>query len=117
MKIIQISPFLHWIYSCAFINTKGLLVYYDCNWQENINDKNYKNNDNNIIEFVSYYDFVVFCIKNGLIPIMLFYQGNILTSKERNKNNNINKYDGNLDNEQINMLEKFCNKLFYNMIN
>ena len=101
------------VYSCAFKNSRGLLVYYDCNWREN----NYENN-NNVIEFVSYYDFVFFCIKNGLIPIMLFYQGNFLTIKERNKNIMMNKYDENLNEEQINLLEEFSNNTdnLYNIL-
>ena len=95
------------VYSCAFKNKKGFLVYYDCNWEENnINDDN--NYDNNILEFVSYFDFVLFCIKNGLIPVMIFYQGSLLTAKDRNKNNNINNFEECLNKEQINMLEKFC---------
>ena len=99
-------------YSCAFKNKKGLIVYYSCNdvQKENLDTNN--NNDvnngygNNIIEFVSYYDFVVFCIKNGIIPVMLFYQGSLLSSKERNKNNN--DYNEYLTNEQIITLEKLC---------
>ena len=91
------------VYSCAFKNSRGLLVYYDCNWGQNDKESN-----NNVIEFVSYYDFIFFCIKNGLIPILLFYQGNFLTIKERNKNIIMNKYDENLNKEQINVLQEFC---------
>ena len=94
------------VYSCAFKNNKGLIVYYDCNdiQNENINNNNY----NNIMEFVSYFDLVVFCIKNGLIPLMLFYQGSFLTKKEKNRNNNFNTFEECLDKEQIDMLEKYC---------
>ena len=91
------------VYSCAFKNRKGFLVYYYCNY-DIINN----NNVNNFIEFVSYYDFVFFCIKNGLIPIILFYQGSFLTSKEKNKNLYMNNYEECLDKEQIDSLEKFC---------
>ena len=93
------------VYSCAFKNNKGLIVYYDCN---DIQNENMNNNYNNIMEFVSYFDFVVFCIKNGLIPVMLFYQGSFLTKKEKNKNNNINTFEECLDKEQIDILEKYC---------
>ena len=97
-------------YSCAFENKKGLIVYYTCNdiQKENleINSEAENGYNNNIIEFVSYFDFVVFCIKNGLIPIMIFYQGSLLSFKD--KNNNINNYNEYLENEQIIQLEKLC---------
>ena len=96
------------VYSCAFKNKKGLFVYYDYNWKNNIYkekcDMNTINKD--IIEFVSYFDLVFFCIKNGLVPVMLFYQGSFLTKK--NKNNNMNNYDDFLSKEQIDLLEKYC---------
>ena len=96
------------VYSCAFKNKKGLFVYYDYNWKNNIYkekcDMNTINKD--IIEFVSYFDLVFFCIKNGLIPVMLFYQGSFLT--EKNKNNNMNNNDDFLSKEQIDLLEKCC---------
>ena len=97
-------------YSCAFKNKKGLIIYYSCNdiQKENLNSDNDINNgyDNNIIEFVSYYDFVVFCIKSGLIPVMLFYQGSLLSPNVKNKN--IINYNEYLQNEQIIALEKLC---------
>ena len=97
-------------YSCAFKNKKGLIIYYSCNdiQKENLNSDNDINNgyDNNIIEFVSYYDFVVFCIKSGLIPVMLFYQGSLLSPNIKNKN--IINYNEYLQNEQIIALEKLC---------
>ena len=98
------------VYSCAFKNKKGLIVYYDCNdsKNENMNNNIECNNYNNIIEFVSYYDFVVFCIKNGLFPIMIFYQGSLLTKNEINKNNIINTFDECLDKGQIDILEEYC---------
>ena len=98
------------VYSCAFKNKKGLMIYYECNSQNNINSNRFEeNNDNNmnIIEFISYFDFVVFCIKNGLIPIMLFYQGKFLSPKKKDVMNN---YDELLTNDQISNLEKFCSK-------
>ena len=51
------------VYSCAFKNKKGLIVYYECD--NNINKNNEENNDNDIIEFVSYFDFVFFLYKKG----------------------------------------------------
>ena len=96
------------VYSCAFKNKKGLMIYYECDSQNKINtNKSEENNDMNIIEFISYFDFVVFCLKNGLIPIMLFYQGHFLSLK---KNDSMNNYDELLTNEQISNLEKFCSK-------
>ena len=91
------------VYSCAFKNKAGSITYYDCN-NYNIND--YYNNS--IIEFVSYFDFVLFCIKNGLIPVLLFYQGNFLSKKNKNNLNINNNYEDNLTKEQIITLEKYC---------
>ena len=96
------------VYSCAFKNKKGLMIYYECDSQKNMNEnRSEENSEMNIIEFISYFDFIVFCIKNGLIPIMLFYQGKFLSPK---KNDNMNNYDELLSNEQISNLEKFCSK-------
>ena len=97
------------VYSCAFKNKKGLLIYYECDNQNiNLNLNMNNENNNNAIEFVSYFDFVVFCIKNGLIPIMLFYQGSFLSHKNNDSINTINNFDEFLSNEQISILEKFC---------
>ena len=99
------------VYSCAFKNKKGLLIYYECendnNMNNNINNTNNSNN-NGIIEFISYFDFVIFCIKNGLIPIMLFYQGSFLSNNNTNNNsgNIVNNYEDFLTKEQIIFLEK-----------
>ena len=105
------------VYSCAFKNKKGLIIYYEC-INETINSIN--DDNNNIIEFVSYFDFVFFCIKNGLIPIMLFYQGDFLTRKKNNNNNNSNmdNYNDYLTNEQISVLEKYCSNTdnLYNIL-
>ena len=95
------------VYSCAFKNKKGLIVYYECDTEkENNTNINNENNNSEFIEFVSYFDFVVFCLKNGLIPIMLFYQGSFLSHKGNNTNNN--NYDEFLTNVQITNLENFC---------
>ena len=102
------------VYSCAFKNKQGLMIYYKCDINENINlndENNGNNNKTNIIEFISYFDFVVFCIKNGLIPIILFYQGSFLSHKNnRNKENfnTVNIFDDFLTNDQIIFFEKFC---------
>ena len=102
------------VYSCAFKNKKGLILYYDCD-NQNINNND---DNNNNIEFVSYFDFVVFCIKNGLIPVLLFYQGSFLSHKNNDTNNNMNNYDDILTNEQIINLEKLCNNTdkLYNIL-
>ena len=91
------------VYSCAFKNKKGLILYYECNNQiiDNENNKSF-------IEFVSYFDFVVFCIKNGLIPIILIYQGSFLSNKSKDNANSMSNSDEFLTNEQIISLEKFC---------
>ena len=110
--LFQISK----VYSCAFKNKKGLLVYYECEVNNNqnnniVNDSSEFGNNNGFVEFVSYFDFVIFCVKNGLVPIMLFYQGCLLSQKKNNKNDNINivnNFDDYLTKEQIISLEKIC---------
>ena len=80
------------IYSCAFksmnINNNNILY-------------NYFNGDN-YLSFNNFYDLVVYSLKNGLIPIMLFYQDNQI-------NNNLydNFKNDILSKEQINQLEKY----------
>jgi len=83
------------IYSCAFksmnnSNSNNSILY------------NYYNSGN-CLSFNSFYDLVVYSLKNGLIPIMLFYQENQI--------NNSNLYDNVkndvLSKEQINQLEKY----------
>ena len=73
------------VYSCIF-KSKDVFYYYE---------------DNLFIPFDNYYDIILFSLKNGNIPISIFYQ-NI-------DNNNIhnNKYE--LTFEQINKLEKYVN--------
>ena len=83
------------IYSCVFKNKNDNYIYYE----EEIN-----------INFNTYYDFVFYAIKNGLIPVGLFYQGSYLSNNKNNFNNNLicNNIKDILNNEQVKFLEKFC---------
>ena len=74
------------VYTCIF-KQNGLFYYYE---------------DNIFINFNNYYDIILFSLKNGLIPISLFYQ-NLELNLDKN-NNNIN-YE--LTKEQIIKLEKY----------
>ena len=80
------------IYSCAFksmnINNNNILY-------------NYYNGDK-YLSFNNFYDLVAYSLKNGLIPIMLFYQDSQI-------NNNLydNFKNDILSKEQINQLEKY----------
>ena len=88
------------IYSCAFfhrgINNNSYFYYYKGN--------------NNYVNFNSFYNLVLYSLKNGIIPLVLFY--------EEKNNNDINKrtLEKNLENnelltkEQILHLEKYCIK-------
>ena len=84
------------IYSCAFkiqkLNNKNILynLYFS----------------NNYLTFNSFYNLVFYSLKNGLIPIMLFYQERKLEDKSYNNINNDVK--DMLTKEQINFLEKYC---------
>ena len=81
------------VYTCMF-KSKNIFYYYE---------------DNTHISFDNYYDIIMFSLKNGNIPIALFYQ-NIDLNKDKN---NIDKdsisyntkYELTL--EQINKLEKY----------
>ena len=72
------------VYSCIF-KSKDIFYYYE---------------DNLFIPFDNYYDIILFSLKNGNIPISIFY-----------KNNDNNNYNSNyeLTSEQINKLEKYVN--------
>ena len=97
------------IYSCAFfhrgINNNSYFYYYKGN--------------NNYVNFNSFYNLVLYSLKNGIIPLVLFY--------EEKNNNDINKrtLEKNLENneiltkEQILHLEKYCNNIdnLFNNIN
>ena len=59
--------------------------------------------DEYVFCFNNLYEVIVFCLKNSIIPIMLFYKGNI--------NSNNNMYDAindNISSEQFNNLEKYA---------
>lgn len=84
------------IYSCAFKSMN--------NTNNNNNNilYNYFNGDN-CLSFNTFYDLVVFCLKNGLIPIMLFYQ-----ESQINNNNLYDNFNNDtLTKEQINQLENY----------
>ena len=74
------------VYTCIF-KQNGLFYYYE---------------DDIFINFNNYYDIILFSLKNGLIPISIFYQ-NIDLNLDKN-NNDIN-YE--LTKEQIIRLEKY----------
>ena len=88
------------IYSCAFIhqgiNNNSYFIYYKGN--------------NNYVNFNSFYNLVLYSLKNGIIPLVLFYE----EKKNENddiriqKNNDINNLDILLTKEQILHLEKYC---------
>ena len=81
------------IYSCAFksMNNNNNNILY-----------NYYNNEN-CISFSTFYDLLIYSLKNGLIPIMLFYQEN-----QKNNNNLYDNFKNDiLSKEQINQLEKY----------
>ena len=85
------------IYSCAFKIQK-------LNTNKNILYNLYFSN--NYLTFNSFYNLVFYSLKNGLIPIMLFYQErNLEDESHKNINNNINDA---LTKEQIIFLEKYC---------
>ena len=81
------------VYTCMF-KQNDVFNYYD---------------DNLHINFNNYYDIIIFSIKNGLIPISLFYQyvdldSDIINSNKNNINVGIN-YD--ISQEQLIKLEKY----------
>ena len=99
------------IYSCAFIykgmNNNSYYYYYKGN--------------NNYVNFNSFYNLVLYSLKNGILPLILFYEEN---NKEKNSrinpdNSDINSSDELLTNEQILHLEKYCNNIdnLFNTIN
>ena len=88
------------IYSCAFIH-KGI---------NNNQSYYYYKGNNNYVNFNSFYNLVLYALKNGIIPLMLFYEetNNENIDKRINKNNDINIGDELLTKEQISHLEKYC---------
>ena len=81
------------IYSCLF-KSKDSFYYYE---------------DNISLSFNNYYDIILFSLKNGIIPIALFYQNMDLNSDKINIDKNSISYntDYELSNEQIIKLEKY----------
>ena len=104
------------IYSCAFIH-KGI--------NNNTSFYYYKGN-NNYVNFNSFYNLVLYSLKNGIIPLILFYEekNNEINERTRQEsidinNNNINNSNDLLTKEQILHLEKYCNNIdnLFNNIN
>ena len=81
------------VYTCMF-KQKDIFNYYE---------------DDIFINFNNYYDIILFSIKNGLIPISLFYQNIDLNSDKKIIDRNSLNYDKNyeLTKEQIIKLEKY----------
>ena len=79
---------------------------YTCMFKQN-NIFNYYE-DNIFLNFDNYYDIILYSMKNGLIPVSLFYQ-NINLNTDNNIDRNSIKYDPNyeLTKEQISKLEKY----------
>ena len=97
------------IYSCAFfhrgINNNSYFYYYKGN--------------NNYVNFNSFYNLVLYSLKNGIIPLVLFYEeknGNDINKRTLEKNMENNEL---LTKEQILHLEKYCNNIdnLFNNIN
>ena len=80
------------VYTCMF-KQNNIFNYYD---------------DNTFLNFNNYYDIILYSIKNGLIPVSIFYQ-NIDLNTDNNIDRNSIKYDPNyeLNKEQIAKLEKY----------
>ena len=96
------------IYSCAFYhqgNNNSYFYYYKGN--------------NNYINFNSFYNLVLFSLKNGNIPLILFYQENSNDKNDQQKEDIEIKNNELLSREQIIHLEKYCNNIdnFFNTIN
>ena len=100
------------IYSCAFfhrgINNNSYFYYYKGN--------------NNYVNFNSFYNLVLYSLKNGIIPLALFYEEK--NNNEMNKRTQESSIESNNSNElltkeQIMHLEKYCNNIdnLFNNIN
>ena len=94
------------IYSCAF-KSKDIFYYYE---------------DNIFLKFRNYYDIILFSLKNGSIPIAIFYQNIDLNLDKKNLDKDSINYNLNyeLSSEQINKLEKYvknANNLAQNLKN
>jgi len=60
--------------------------------------------DDYIINFNNLYEVIIYCLKNSLIPYMLFYKGNM----NQNNNNMYDTINDNITSEQFNILEKYA---------
>ena len=94
------------IYSCIF-KSKDIFYYYE---------------DNIFLCFDNYYDIILFSLKNGNIPIAIFYQNIDLNLDQKNIDKNSISFNTNyeLTADQINKLEKYVkniNNLSQNMKN
>ena len=80
---------------------------YTCMFKEN-NIFNYYD-DNIFLNFNNYYDIILYSIKNGLIPVSIFYENIDLNTNNNNIDRNSIKYDPNyeLNKEQVAKLEKY----------
>ena len=81
------------VYTCMF-RQNDLFYYYD---------------DNLFLTFNNYYDIIIFSLKNGLIPISIFYQNIDLNNNKNDINTNTIKFNSNyeLTRELILKLEKY----------
>jgi hypothetical protein len=80
---------------------------YTCMFKQNEIFNYYE--DNVFINFKNYYDIILFCMKNGLIPVSLFYQNIDLNIGKNYLDGNSIHHDINyeLNKEQIMKLEKY----------
>ena len=95
------------IYSCSFLHKDKNNSYYY-----------YYKGNNNYVNFNSFYNLVVYSLKNGIIPLVLFYEEKKIENDDRKiqTNNDSNNSNELLNKEQILHLEKYCNNidnLFY----
>ena len=81
------------VYTCMF-KLNNIFNYYE---------------DNIFISFNNYFDIIIFCMKNGLIPVSLFYQNIDLNIGKKNVDRNSINHDINyeLNKEQLIKLEKY----------
>ena len=60
--------------------------------------------DDYIFNFNNLYEVIIYCLKNSLIPYLLFYKGNL----NQNNNNMYETINDNITSEQFNILEKYA---------
>ncbi len=61
--------------------------------------------DDNVFSFTNFYEVLSFCLKNAIVPIMLFYKSNLISSQNNNMFDAIND---NITSEQCSILEKYA---------